>query len=131
LSKLWKVCDIIRKELGLDRLTFAYSIRTTEGYAGTAQIFDANWAGMISFYPDFFSTYASFQFGVIVHEHLHVALMPLDQVARKGRDYHKILEHTQDNLVPSLCRLLRPKVRPIWDTRTPLTKPRRIHYEPR
>lgn len=132
MSKLWKVCDIVRAHLGLDHLHFCYQAPRhclDDSAAAITHIFPQNHAGIIVFYKPFFLTYPAAQLEVIVHEHMHVALMPLDQLIRKNKFTNLILEHTLDALVPSLCQLLKPKLRTVWSCRQQLKKPR-TYYAP-
>lgn len=144
MSKLWKVCDVVRKELGLDNISFQYDAHGEDKKLdeknvslGSTFILPQGSAGLIDFWALFFIVPSNIQLSTIVHEHLHVRLMPYHQVAGQitngqlDRDrFVSTEEHIIDQLATPLARLIRPKLKGVWDMRSRLTIPSDKRYCP-
>lgn len=137
MSKLWKVCDVVRQSLGLDNITFQYDAyaekKTLTGNAalGTTHIVPRGAKGLIDFWSTFFNMEPWVQLSTIVHEHLHVGTMPYHQVLT-GRvnetTFRLVDEQVIDHLCQPLARLIKPKLRGVWDMRKRLRIPRQRRY---
>lgn len=87
-TKLLKICEVVRKHLGLGDLSFQYEFKPDDGHQTSADslVFFSGWQIKIAFYDQFFTSGLQHQLEVIVHEHLHAMMMPSDQaVIREGR----------------------------------------------
>ena len=81
-AALLKVCDVVRDRLGLGMLCTVYEFpRKDDGCETLASsfIFRAGWRSHVRFYPLFFKKQLRHQLEIVVHEHLHVMMQPLDQ----------------------------------------------------
>lgn len=92
-KRLLKVCDIVRKGLGLDSVRGEYEV-CVKGCKADDQTADCcfkaeGWQFIIRFHKPFFEQESlQSQLETIVHEHIHAALAPVSQAALNSFDRH-------------------------------------------
>lgn len=119
-----RVCEVVRAKLGLGDLCYNYCLDAgDESFYADARTYYSGWEITIRFYDAFYKAPLFKQIEIIVHEHLHVLLHPLDQaimriekylVSNRKKHSHELLEVarelTVEHATASLVKLLEPHI---------------------
>jgi hypothetical protein len=79
-SKLTKICKVVADKLGVGSLTLQYCYDDKNDNYAYCWTLKRGWRGIIYFCKEFFELPLHRQLTVIVHEHVHVLMHPMDQV---------------------------------------------------
>lgn len=119
-----RVCEVVREKLGLSDLCYTYCCDggPSKCYADLRTYY-SGWEVTIRFYDSFYQIPLFRQIEVIVHEHLHAVIHPLDQATMRVEKYlpanrkkhcHELLEVarelTVEHFTAPLYELLEPHI---------------------
>jgi hypothetical protein len=126
-----QVCDIVREHLGIGAIGCEYEFYPKHEKLETMTlaasfVFRSGWYLLIEFYDAFFKGSLERQINTIVHEHLHVAMQPFDQILIRMEDMllkkhrplfeeniHVAREIVVDRLAAPIAKLLEPHLRKV------------------
>jgi hypothetical protein len=126
-----QVCDIVRHHLGIGEIGCEYDFhpkhrKSDNTTLAAAFVFNSGWYLLIEFYDAFFQGSLERQINTIVHEHLHVAMQPFDQILIRMEDMllkrhrplfeenvHVAREIVVDRLAAPIAKLLEPHLRKV------------------
>lgn len=119
--RLEAVCKVVREGLGLGSIPYVYDYpKEANTSLAVAFIPEAGWSLWIKFYPKFWRLSLNDQLHTIVHEHIHVTMIPLMQTILISPDYKKDKvykdrvyradEIVTDHLVIPLFTYLQPQI---------------------
>ena len=127
-AQVCRVCDVVRERLGLGALCveidFPPQDEDDEYRFASTFIYYSGWRCRMEYLPHFFKQTGRRQLEIIVHEHLHLLMHPIEQVLLRCRDEwckpsklseletsaHLASETAVDHATGPVYRLLEPHI---------------------